>query len=126
MATSPDRRFAFPFAIGSIGGSVAEEPDYDVYVARLIRQVLLTSKGERICRPDFGAGIRRQVFAPNNDATAALTRTIIYEALERWLGSILRTEGVVVRADNEILHITITYYVHARGERRVLNEEVTL
>jgi phage baseplate assembly protein W len=127
MAANPTRRLRYPFAISLIGGTVAEEPDYDRYIVQLLKQVLLTNKGERVCRPSFGAGIRRQVFAPNNDATAALTRTIIFEALNRWLGSLIRIDGVNVRAENEILWVTVTYYIFALGgDQRVLNEEVSL
>lgn len=124
--TTPVRHLRHPFGIALIGGSAAEEPDYDDYVRQLIRQVLLTAKGERICRPDFGAGLRRQVFAPLNDATAALTRTLVYEALTTWLGTLIRVEQVEVRTEAEILTVVVEYLVIARGERRVLNEEVTL
>ena len=58
----------FPFAIDRGARSAAEEGDYDDYIRQLIRQVLLTAPGERVNRPDFGAGVRRMVFAPNNPA----------------------------------------------------------
>jgi uncharacterized protein len=124
--TTSARHLRHPFGIALIGGTVAEEPDYDAYVRQLIRQVLLTAKGERVCRPDFGAGLRRQVFAPLTDATAALTRTLVYEALTTWLGTLLRVEQVEVRTEAETLTVVVEYLVIARGERRVLNEEVTL
>ena len=77
----------YPFAIDAGGGRAAEEADYEAYIRQLIRQVLMTAPGERINRPDFGAGVRRMVFAPNNPATASLTQTLIYQALSRWLSS---------------------------------------
>ena len=116
----------FPFGIARSAGTAAREPDYDDYIRQLIRQVLLTAKGERVCRPDFGAGIRRAVFAPLSMGNAAFTRTLVYEALENWLGTLITVEDVEAQADNEALIITVTYMVIARGERRVLNEEVTL
>ena len=61
----------YPFAIDEGGGRAAEESDYEAYVRQLIRQVLLVSPGERINRPDFGAGVRRMVFGPNSTAVAA-------------------------------------------------------
>ena len=54
----------YPFAIDAGGGQVAEEGDYEAYIRQLIRQVLMTAPGERINRPDFGAGVRRMVFSP--------------------------------------------------------------
>lgn len=123
---APVRHLCFPFGIALTGGTVAEEPDYDAYVRQLIRQVLLTARGERVCRPDFGAGLRRQVFAPLNDTSAALTHTLVYEALATWLGTLIRVEQVAVRAEAETLRVSVEYLVIARGERRLLDEDVVL
>lgn len=116
----------FPFAIDDRLGRLAQEPDYEAYINQLIRQVLLTGKGERINRPTFGAGIKRLIFAPNSPATASLTQTIVYQALTTWLGSLIRTDNVQVTADNEQLNIAIAYTILARQEQRFLNLEVTL
>ena len=37
-----------------------------------IQIILKTPKGERVMRPDFGAGLKRLAFAPNNPSTAGL------------------------------------------------------
>ena len=116
----------YPFAIDAGGGRAAEESDYEAYIRQLIRQVLLTAPGERINRPNFGAGVRRMVFAPNNPATASLTQTLIYQALNQWLGSVIKVEEISVSAENETLLITIHYMIIQRGVTRVLNEEVTI
>jgi len=120
------RRFRFPAGVAGTDGRFAEEPDYDRYVRGLIRQVLLTAKGERINRPAFGAGVRRLVFAPLSDGTAMLARTMIYEALNNWLATIIKVESVEAKADQSRLEITVVYRVIAHGERRYLNEEVVL
>jgi phage baseplate assembly protein W len=120
------RRFRFPAGVDRSGGRLAEEADYDAYVRQLIRQVLLTARGERINRPDFGAGVRRLIFAPLSDATAMLARTMIYEALTRWLATIIAVESVEARADQSKLEVTVIYRVIAHGERRYLNETVVL
>ena len=125
MAT-PVRHIRYPFWINGLSGRAAEEGDYGQYIRELIRQVLLTAKGERVCRPQFGAGIRRQVFAPLSNETAALTRTIVFEALNRWLGRFIRVDRVDVSADMSTLTITIEYLLIAHGEIRILNEEVAL
>ena len=116
----------YPFAIDAGGGRAAEESDYEAYIRQLIRQVLLTAPGERINRPNFGAGVRRMVFAPNNPATASLTQTLIYQALNQWLDSVIKVEEISVSAENETLLITIHYMIIQRGVTRVLNEEVTI
>jgi phage baseplate assembly protein W len=116
----------YPFAIDAGGGQVAEEGDYETYIRQLIRQVLMTAPGERINRPDFGAGVRRMVFSPNNPATASLTQTLIYQALSRWLATVIKVEEVAVSAEQEKLLITVHYLVIQRGTSRILNEEVTI
>ena len=116
----------YPFAIDAGGGRATEEGDYEAYVRQLIRQVLMTAPGERINRPDFGAGVRRMVFAPNNPATASLTQTLIYQALSRWLSTVIKVEEVAVSAEEEKLLITVHYMVIQRGTSRILNEEVTI
>lgn len=120
------RHIAYPFRVNPLSGRVGEEPDYDTYVRQLIYQVLLTSRGERVCRPDFGVGIRRQVFGRLSNDTAALTRTMILEGLERWLGSLIKVSAIDVVTDMATLRISIEYLLIAKGERRYLNEEFAL
>lgn len=120
------RRFRVPPGVDRPAGRFAEETDYDAYVRGLIRQVLLTAKGERINRPSFGAGVRRLVFAPLSDASAMLARTMVFEALNRWLPTVIQVESVEARVDQARLTITVVYRVIAHGERRYLNEEVVL
>lgn len=114
----------YPFAIDAGGGRAAEESDYDTYVRQLIRQVLLTAPGERINRPDFGAGVRRMVFAPNSPATATLAQTFVYQALTRWLATVIKVEEVKVSAVESTMLIDVRYLVIQRGETRILREEV--
>ena len=115
----------FPFAFDAGGHRATEESDYDTYVRQLIRQVLFTAQGERVNRPDFGAGVRRMVFAPNSPGVASLVQTFVYQALSRWLPTVIRVEAVTARAEEEKLFIEVRYLVLQRGEVRVLNEEVT-
>jgi phage baseplate assembly protein W len=116
----------YAFAVDAGGGRATEEGDYEAYVRQLIRQVLLTAPGERVNRPDFGAGLRRMVFAPNSPAVASLTQTFVYQALTRWLATVIKVEQVAVTAEEEKLLVTVRYLVLQRGEVRVLNEEVAL
>jgi phage baseplate assembly protein W len=124
--STPITAIRFPFAINERLGRLAQENDYEQYIKQLIRQVLFTAQGERINRPDFGAGVKRLVFAPNSPATASLAQTLIFQGLTTWLGTLIRTEDVKAEADNERLNITIVYTILAKQERRFLNLEVTL
>ena len=124
--SAPIHSIRFPFGVDDRLGRLAEENDYEEYVGQLVRQVLFTAQGERINRPDFGAGIRRLVFVPNSPATASLAQTLVFEALTAWLGALIRVDDVQAEAEGERLNITIVYTVLARGTRRFLNVEVTL
>ena len=115
-----------PLALSTKSGRLRQETDYEAYIRQLIRQVLLTAPGERINRPEFGAGVRRLVFAPLSPATASLAQTTIYQALTAWLDALIRVEDVRAQAiEPGRLDIAVTYLVRARGERRFLNVEVT-
>lgn len=117
---------AFPFAIDRGAGRIRAEGDYEAYVVQLIRQVLLTDLGERVNRPEFGAQIRRMVFAPNNPAAATYGRALIYQALNRWLADFIRVEAIEVSAEEATLRIDLDYSLIAHGERRFLNVELAL
>ena len=115
----------YPFAIDANLGRVQREMDYAAHVEQLIKQVLLTSPGERINRPDFGCGLKRMLFAPNSQVAASLAQVTVYEALNRWLSSAIAVNDVKVKAVEERLEVYIVYTLKVRQERRYLNIEVT-
>jgi phage baseplate assembly protein W len=123
---TPFTSVRYPFSIDRVRGEVSQERSYEAHVEQVIRQVLLTSPGERIDRPDFGCGVKRLVFAPGGDVAATLAQTVIYQALTKWLSSVISVHEVTVRAEDARLDIRIGYAIRARGERRYLNLEVTL
>jgi hypothetical protein len=117
-------RLKFPLAVDQGLGRLREEPNPDAYIEQLIRQVILTAPGERIHRPDFGGGLQRQVFALNSFAGAVVAEPIVYQALDRWLGGLIRVEKVEATANDATLTVAITYVILQRGVRRYLNLEV--
>jgi phage baseplate assembly protein W len=123
--SAPFTSIRHPVAIDPSSRGLAEESDFSEHVEQLVRQVLLTSPGERINRPDFGCGVRRLVFAPGGEVAAALARTAIYQALTRWLSNAISVHEVTVRAVETTLEIKVGYVIRARGERRYLNMQVT-
>lgn len=122
----PIQAFRFPISVDAARGQLKQEPSLEAYVVQLIKQVLLTTPGERAHRPDFGAGLRRMVFAPNDDATAALLQTTIYQNLTQWLSSLISVNEVQVHAGDSMLEVTVVYTLKSRGDKQVLNLEVTV
>lgn len=110
------RYLDFPFGLDSAGRTA--ETDADDHVRDLIWQVLFTSPGERVNRPDFGCGLRQLVFAPNSDALAAATQTLVHGSLLRWLNEVIAVDEVRVDARDETLEVTVGYTRRATGERR--------
>jgi len=97
----------------------------DDHIREMIEALLFTHPGERVNRPDFGCGVKRLVFAPNSTVAATLAQTTVFDALTRWLGSVIEVNEVSVAAVEETLEIRVGYVVRARGEKRYLNLEVT-
>ena len=75
------RGFAFPPAVS--GGAVAMA-EYEEDIRQAVLIILGTDPGERVMRPDFGAGLRALVFEPINTHTLALARHRVEQALILW------------------------------------------
>jgi phage baseplate assembly protein W len=89
----------------------------DDHVRDLIEQVLFTSPGERVMRPDFGCGLGQLVFEPLSDALAAATQQLVHGALLRWLEEWILVERVSVEVRDAALAVTVAYTRRDTGER---------
>jgi phage baseplate assembly protein W len=107
----------YPFAIDGRGR--AATTGEDEHIRDLIEQVLFTSPGERVNRPDFGCGLRALLFMPNSDALAVATQVLTKGALQRWLEEEIRVDQVEVRAEDERLVVTVAWTKRTTGESRV-------
>jgi len=54
------------------------------HVRQSIQLILHTGKNERVMRPDFGAGLLQLAFSPLTQATAALVKNQVQQALVRY------------------------------------------
>lgn len=105
----------FPYRFDTRGRTAATD-DAD-HIRDLIEQVLFTSPGERVMRPDFGSGLLQLVFAPNSEVLAATTQMLAQSALQRWLGELILVEALRVEAVDSILRVTVQYIVRQTGTR---------
>jgi phage baseplate assembly protein W len=87
--------YTYPFRIDPVSGQAAQSP-YGIHVDQMIRQVLLTSPGERADLPEFGCGLRQLLFAPNSDALQATIQLIVRRSLDRWLAGQIEVKDVQV------------------------------
>jgi len=108
--------FDFPFTLDEHGQSA--RTDSDDHIRDMIYQVLFTSPGERVNRPEFGCGVKQLVFAPLSDALTAATEQLIHGALIRWLDPVISLEKVETQANEATLEIRISYMRRETGDRR--------
>src|ERR1700729_219629 len=87
--------FAYPFVIDPVSGQALQAP-YATHVDQMIRQILLTTPGERADLPQFGCGIRQLLFAPNSTGLEATTQILVRQALGTWLGDQIQVQSVDV------------------------------
>lgn len=101
---------------GRTAGCNAEQ-----HIRDLIEQVLFTSPGERVMRPDFGSGLLAMVFEPNSTALAATSQMLIHGALQQHLGHLIAVQGVEVEAIDSTFHVEVRYSVLSEGTGEVAN-----
>jgi phage baseplate assembly protein W len=100
-------QLAFPYHIDARDRTAAASEA--AHLRELIEQVLFTNPGERVNRPEFGAGVLQLVFGPASPEAAATAGFMIRGALQQTLGRRILVEDVVARAEEATLHITVVY-----------------
>lgn len=110
----------FPPCTAADGSTLVVKYEKDVEQA--IRIIIGTDWGERVMRPDFGAGLRSFVFGPLNQTTVQQVQTRVQESLVKWEPRI-DVESVIATVDaterNKLL-VAITYSVRATNSRNNL------
>lgn len=103
--------WAFPPCTAPNGSTALAVFEEDVVQA--IHIILGTDWGERVMRPDFGAGLNSFVFGPLNQTTLRMVQSRVQDSLIKWEPRI-DVEQVKVSLDPSVtgkLVIAITYRV---------------
>src|SRR5438876_8372317 len=95
----------FPYHFEGRGRTAAT--DDDDHIRDMIEQLLFTSPGERVNRPDFGSGLLQMVFAPNNPELAAALQFTTQAALQRYLGDLIDLQQLEVTAEESTLKVVV-------------------
>jgi phage baseplate assembly protein W len=123
----PDANYlAFPLRITPDGGATSNRVDH---IHEQIEQVLFTTPGERVFRPEFGAGVQRLVFEPNNQALAAVLTRRLQSSLQAALEGEVDPKSlqISVAADPdapEKLLVQIDYTLAAIGQQAAFTASV--
>ena len=85
------------------------------HIRESVMQILGTDIGERFMNPDFGSGLRRCVFEPDDTALRGLVRHYVFEAVRRWEPRIrlLAVDFPGTDADRHFVPVRLTYRIIA-------------
>jgi len=103
----------FPFHFNGQGRTGSA--DDDDHIRDMIEQLLFTSPGERVNRPDFGSGLLQMVFAPNSPELAAALQYTTQAALQRYLGDLIDLQSLEVTSQESTLEVVVKYVVKRTG-----------
>jgi phage baseplate assembly protein W len=126
MSSIFGQSMSFPPRVGADGRFVWSAGETNIRES--IAVILKTEPAERVGVPEFGAGITRFLFEPNNAATHALIQDAITRALARWEPRI-EVEAVEVGVhptDPEAALANIVYRLVATGVRERIGVAVAL
>jgi phage baseplate assembly protein W len=102
------RAVDFPLRLDRAGGAARVRSPADE-AERLIEELLFTSLGERLNRPDLGCGLLELVFEPLTDELRAATQFQVTSQLQRWLGDEIRVLAVTIVPGESSLTATISF-----------------
>lgn len=117
---------SFPPRVGADGRFAWSQGEANI--RENIAVILKTDPGERLALPEFGAGLSRFLFEPNNAATHARLQEAITAALSTWEPRI-QVETVDIAsdpADPASARATITYRLVATSARERISLGVPL
>lgn len=105
---------SFPFRVSASGPELS---DRSRHVREQIEQVLFTNPGERVFRPDFGAGIRTLIFEPNTSPLWTITRKRLVASLAEALKGEVdpRSLAIDVTGEDEKVFVVISYTLATVG-----------
>lgn len=108
------RGWKFPVAVDATTGRfLLAEGEEDI--AEAVRIILMTSKGERVMRPDFGCGLRDFAFGTTDGTTMRLLESDIIQAITVWEPRVtdVTVEAKLDPSHNGRLLLSISYIVRS-------------
>jgi hypothetical protein len=89
--------------------------------------ILRTRPGERVMLPEFGCGLDRFLFEPNDTSTLRLIQEEVKRALTRWEPRVELDDVEVAASPNDpsSVHIAVLYRLVATGQQERLRMTLT-
>ncbi len=128
VLTNPGALYSLPLLDGVDADGRLAWAEGNKSLRECMLNILLTRPGERLMRPEFGAGLGNFIHYPNNETTRALIADAARRALERWEPRVL-IEDARVLADPQRpshVHLSIHYRIRYDGSRERLDFSLNL
>ncbi len=108
------RGFRFPIQVDDITGKM-QTSSYEDDIKEAIYIILMTRKGERVMKPEFGCGVHDYAFATMDYTTLSLMEREVKDALTIWEPRIRDLEVNIVEDDKRegCVLIDINYVVRS-------------
>lgn len=100
-------------------GRTAETTELD-HIRDMVEQVLFTSPGERVNRPDFGTGLLQLVYETNSLELASTVQSLACSSLERWLSDLIEVTYLNVTPIDASLIVDLVYTVRRTSQRETV------
>ncbi|HEX8745876.1 MAG TPA: GPW/gp25 family protein [Pyrinomonadaceae bacterium] len=111
------RGWSFPVGADAAGRVAMSE--YEEDVRESIRIILMTAKGERVMRPNFGSGLYDFVFASMSVTVMGSIQAAVKDALVQWepRAQVLSVDVQSEEGETGKLNIDVEYRVRATNNR---------
>lgn len=106
------RGWSFPVQTDVLTGRI-KISSYEDDIAEAVRIILLTRRGERVMRPEFGSKLYDYVFTTGGYTNINLIKTEITDALTRWEPRITNIEAEVEPSNDGGFLIHLSYLVRS-------------
>jgi phage baseplate assembly protein W len=106
----------FPFHFDNRGRTAVTD-DND-HIRDMIEEFLFTNPGERVNRPDFGAGLLQMVFHQNSPEVASALQFTVQAGLQRWLGDVINVQKIEVTSQDSTLTVLVQYSIKSTGAQQ--------
>ncbi len=106
------RGFGFPLKVDPMTGRM-ETADYEESIRQAVFIILMTRKGERVMRPEFGCDIHNYAFGNTDFETMSRIEEAVREALILWEPRIRDIEANAYLSEAGKVNIEVRYTVRA-------------
>ena len=107
----------FPIQFDNRGRTA--ETTYELHIKEMIEQILFTSPGERVNRPEFGCGLLQLIFQPNSSELVTTTKFLVQGALQKWMGDLIEVSAIEIEAVDSTLNVTVKYLIRRNQQIQI-------